>query len=89
MLVMTVFCAVAASMAYLLQTNYANFYTCNIPVFETIRLALLPVLGRIITQLVYVFLVALVNNSFVAMVFVLCRFLHRRIPAATQRVPHR
>lgn len=59
------FCVVSASMAHILKTNYANYYTCNIPVFETIRLAVQNSLGYVAAQLVYVLIVSALNFAFV------------------------
>ena len=48
------FCIVAATMSQLLKTNYGNFYSCNIPVFEALRTSMQGVLGYGLTQLIYV-----------------------------------
>lgn len=62
-LVLTVlcFCLVAATMAQLLKTNYANFYSCNIPVLETVRSAIRDSVGYVPAQIVYVSIVAAVH----------------------------
>lgn len=59
------FCIVSATMAQILKTNFANFYTCNIPVFESLRTALQGVLGAGVTQAIYVSVVALLHILFV------------------------
>lgn len=59
-----IFCAVSATMAQLLKTNYANFYRCNIPVFESIRSGLEPVLGYAGAQLTYVVILAVLTVLF-------------------------
>ncbi len=64
-LFLTVFCAVAAIASQLLQTNYAGFYSCNVPVIEQLRLSLQPVLGYAPTQLLYVVGLTLVHYGFV------------------------
>ena len=69
------FCAVSATMAQLLKTNYANYYSCNIPVFETLRLSLQSTLGYGITQLLYVLIVSALNVGFVLMSYWFCRLL--------------
>jgi len=69
------FCTVSASMAQLLKTNYANYYSCNIPVFESLRLSLQASLGYGLTQLLYVLIVSLLNFGFVLMSYWLCRLL--------------
>ena len=69
------FCTVSASMAQLLKTNYANYYSCNIPPLEAIRVSLQAPLGYVLTQLLYVLIVSLLNFGFVLMSYWLCRFL--------------
>ena len=59
------FCLVSASMAQILKTNYANYYTCNIPVFETVRQAVQGVAGYAVAQIVYVSIVSVLNFLFV------------------------
>ncbi len=59
------FCVVSAAMAHLLKTNYANFYKCNIPVFETLRLAVCDALGVVAAQLFYVSIVSILTVLFV------------------------
>lgn len=59
------FCVVSASMAHLLKTNYANFYTCNIPVLETVRLAVQDAVGKLPATLLYIVIVSALNLAFV------------------------
>ena len=59
------FCTISASMAHILKTNYANYYTCNIPVLETVRLAVQDVLGAVPAKLFYVVIVSGLNFAFV------------------------
>ena len=73
------FCVVAGSMAQILKTNYANFYSCNIPVFEEIRVSLQGTLGYGLTQAIYVLLVAVATIGFVMMAFYADRLLHRLV----------
>ncbi len=61
------FCAVSAVMAQILKTNYANFYECNVPVFESLRVSAAGVIGTVATQIIYVLLVALLHVLFVYM----------------------
>lgn len=61
------FCAVSASMAHLLKTNYANFYTCNIAPLEEVRLSIQGVLGVVPTQILYVLILCVLNVLFVLM----------------------
>ncbi len=65
MLVIVVFCVVSAAMAHLLKTNYANYYSCNIPVLEAVRLDLQSTLGYVLTQILYVSIVSALNLVFV------------------------
>lgn len=53
-LFLVVFCTVAAIFSQILETNYAGFYSCNVPPIEEIRLSLQPILGYGVTQLIYV-----------------------------------
>ena len=71
------FCLVSASMATILETNYANYYQCNIPVFENIRVGLQPVLGVWNAQLLYITIVSVLTVLFVLMTWQLYRLLHR------------
>ena len=60
-LAVLIFCLVAATMAQLLKTNYANFYSCNIPVLETVRASLRQSIGATLAQGVYIAIVATVH----------------------------
>ena len=60
-----VFCVVSATMAQLLKTNYANYYSCNIPPLEAVRVNLQGVLGYGFTQLLYILIVSMLNIVFV------------------------
>ena len=70
------FCAVSASMAHLLKTNYANYYTCNIPVLEDVRLAVQDAIGILPTTLIYISILSALNVGFTLMSYQLYRFLH-------------
>ena len=71
------FCVVSATMAMVLQTNFANFYECNIPVFESIRESLQPVLGYWPTQLIYIAILSALTIAFMLMSGQLFRLLRR------------
>lgn len=71
------FSIVAATMAQILKTNFANFYSCNIPIFEALRTSLQPVIGAALTQLLYVLCVATLQEAFVIGAFLLYCSLHR------------
>lgn len=59
------FCAVSASMAHILKTNYANYYSCNIPPLEEVRQSIQGVIGVVPTQIIYVLIVSALNIFFV------------------------
>ena len=69
------FCAVSASMAHILKTNYANYYSCNIPVLEEVRLTIQGVIGVLPTTLLYISIVSALNVGFALMSYQLYRFL--------------
>ena len=73
----TGFCTVSASMAHLLKTNYANYYTCNIPVLETVRLAVQEAVGTLPATLLYIAIVSALNLVFVYGAYWLYRLLHK------------
>lgn len=72
-----VYCLVAASMAHLLKTNFANFYRCNIPPLEDLRLKITDVLGVVPTQLCYALIVSALTVGFVLGIYQLYRLLNR------------
>jgi hypothetical protein len=69
------FCAVSATMAQLLKTNFANFYQCNIPPLEAVRAHLQGILGYPVTQVLYVLAVSVLTVLFVLMSYGLYRVL--------------
>lgn len=79
------FCLVAAIMAQLLKTNYANFYSCNIPVLEMVRATLREGIGYVLSQTVYVAIVAVVHILGTYGAYWLYRLL-KRLTAAKQTV---
>lgn len=74
------FCVVSASMAYLLQTNFNNFYTCNIAPLEAVRLSVEMALGRTVAAIVYVLIVTVLDVLFVTGAYWFYRLLHRLLP---------
>ncbi len=58
------FAAAAGSMAQVLKTNFANFYSCNIAPLETVRQNLQASLGAVPTQILYVAIVAVLHIGF-------------------------
>ena len=71
------FCGVSASMAYILKTNFANYYSCNIPPLEALRLSLQGVLGVVLTQILYVLIISVLNILFVLLSYWLYRLIRR------------
>lgn len=71
------FCAVSATMAQILKTNYANFHSCNIPVFEEIRLSMADVIGAVPVQIIYILILTVLNVLFVVGSYMLYTFLYR------------
>lgn len=81
LVVIAVFCVISASMAQILQTNYANFYTCNIAPLEAVRVSLQGVLGYAVTQVLYVLIVSALNMGFVLLAAGLYKLLRKVLPA--------
>ena len=69
------FCIVSASMAQLLQTNYANYYSCNIAPLEAVRVSLQSTLGYGLTQILYILIVSALNVLFVQLSYWTYRLL--------------
>ena len=72
------FCAVSATMAQLLKTNYANYYSCNIPPLEAVRVSLQATLGYAPTQLLYILIVSALNLVFVLMCWGIYRLITKK-----------
>lgn len=64
-LFMVCFCAISATMAQLLKTNFNNFYTCNIPPLEVVRQTVEAACGAVPAMLLYVLIVTALDISFV------------------------
>ena len=77
-----IFCAVAGSMAQILKTNYANFYSCNVPPLENIRLSLQASLGYGVSQTIYVGVLLVMHILFL----MLCYGIYRGVRRLTARV---
>lgn len=63
------FSVVAATMAQLLKTNYANYYSCNVPVLEEVRVGLQGVIGYWPTQILYILILTALQIGFVVMAY--------------------
>ena len=70
-----IFSVVAASMSHLLKTNYANFYSCNVPPLEQLRLSVQAAIGVVPTALLYASIVTALQILFVLMCYWLYRLL--------------
>lgn len=73
------FCVVSATMAQLLKTNFANYYTCNIPPLEALRLSVAAAIGGVPAQLLYILIVSALNIGFVLVSYWVYRGLRRGI----------
>lgn len=73
------FCVVSATMAQLLKTNFANYYSCNIPPLEALRLSVAEAIGAVPTQIIYILIVSLLNIGFVLMSYWVYRGLRRAV----------
>ena len=71
------FCVISASMAYLLRTNFNNYYTCNVPPLEAIRSSMQGILGHTVTAILYVAIVTIINLLFVAGAYWFYRLIHK------------
>ena len=81
---MLIFCAVSSTMAQILKTNYANFYTCNIPVLEELRISVRAILGTVVTQIIYILILTVLNIGFVLGCNLLFKVLSRAIRGKSQ-----
>ena len=70
-----VFCVFSATGAQLLETNYNNFYTCNIAPLEQLRQAVEAVVGSLAAKIFYVVIVTAVDIAFTLGAYSLYRFL--------------
>ncbi len=73
-----IFCVISATMAQLLKTNFANYYSCNIAPLEAVRLAVQNAAGYVPAQILYIVIVSLLNIGFVYMSHCLYRLLNKR-----------
>lgn len=80
---MLCYCAVAATAAQLLKTNYANFYQCNIPPLEAARQWVQARAGYGFAQFLYVLAVTAVTLLFTLMAYWVYRGIHK---ALTQKI---
>lgn len=78
----TIYCVIAGIISQILQTNYNNFYHCNVPPIEDLRLSIASSIGYAPAQTIYVVLVTIVNLIFVNVsyqLYRLCNFIVKKI----------
>lgn len=83
---MLCFCAVSATAAQLLETNYNNFYQCNIPPLESLRQAVEAVTGTVMAKIFYVLCVTVMDLLFTSGAYWMYRGL-RKLVAGKQATP--
>lgn len=79
------FCAVSSMMAQILKTNYANFYSCNIPVLEEVRISVRAILGAVVTQIIYILILTALNIIFVLGSYLIFKVLSRAIQPKSRK----
>lgn len=72
-----VFCVISASMAHILQTNFANFYSCNVPPLEEVRLSVRELIGVVPAQILYALIVSVLTVLFTVMCYWLYRWVKK------------
>lgn len=80
-IVTLIFCVISASLAQILQTNYANFYSCNVGPIEEFRIAMQGVLGYVLTQIIYVTVLSALNVGFVLLSCAIYRLIKKLLPS--------
>jgi hypothetical protein len=80
---MLCFCAVSATAAQLLETNYNNFYQCNIPPLESLRQAVEAVTGVLAAKIFYVLCVTVMDILFTTGAYWAYRGLRRLVAEKT------
>lgn len=75
------FCVISASMAHILQTNFNNFYVCNIAPLESVRQAVENSLGSLAAALMYVLIVSVLDILVVQLGYWLGKTLLKLLPA--------
>ncbi len=79
------FCIVSSVMAQVLKTNFANYYSCNIPPLEAVRIQLQGVLGVVPTQILYILIVSALNLAFVYGAYWFYRLARHLLCSLTQK----
>ena len=83
----TGFCVVSATMATVLKTNYANFYQCNIPPLENLRLMIQKALGYWPTQILYILIVSALTVLFTILSYHVYKSLRRLTCSKEEHTP--
>lgn len=78
-----VYCIIAAVMAQVLQVNFNNFYSCNVPPLEDLRISMQGTLGYWPTQILYVLIVTVLDIGFVQLSLRLHLLLRRIVNRRT------
>ena len=81
------FCFVSATMAQILKTNYANFYQCNIPPLENLRLMIQKALGYWPTQILYILIVSALTVLFTILSYHVYKSLRRLTASKEEHTP--
>ena len=71
-----IYCVIAGVTSQILETNFNNFYHCNVPPLENLRVSLQEPLGYGVAQTLYVIVVSIVNLIFVNLSYQLFRLLN-------------
>ena len=70
-----IYCVIAGVVSQILETNYNNFYHCNVPPLEELRTSIAASIGYSAAQTIYVIIVSIVNLIFVNLSYQLFRLL--------------
>jgi hypothetical protein len=84
---MLFYCTIAAIMAQVLKTNFNNFYRCNIPPLESLRVAVENALGYTVSQIMYVLIVIVLDILFVLLSYWIYRGVRHLVHKAGRKMP--
>ena len=71
------FCVISSAAANILKVNYANFYECNIPPLEAVRVAVQNAAGYVPAQILYVCIVSVLTVLYTWGAYWLYRLLRK------------
>ena len=80
------YCVIAGSFAQIIQTNFNNFYKCNVPPIEDLRQSLISLLGYGFAQTLYVFIVSVVNLIFVTLSYYFYVLFNKVVNALNNKI---